>query len=373
MNGYELSRMLLFYGYTDMSDYLRNSPLNRHIYKKLLYVLPKHDLDVPIVELFNEVYYVCLRVGLDRNPGFDVAKRYFPPVEYILGNNLSASQLVFSLVWVMFQLKKPQTFNEECFMYQLSPYIERSDFYDDAKELLDSLQVNGISGPDSFHTMTCPAYEIPLRKKGDEKLGEKIKRVFSNVYEVEVFDEDDLSTEVDGWLYVTNGFLPETVEFLVRLYSKPEDQIRIIDCLCWASAHCTLKKHRKARFFLMELQDKIKMGKFPPAEKNTALQDDNCVSEKDGAHILVMGRDKYLQENPYEEVSTETAAEREQRLRDELNRQIELNQQFFNSLAAVGKAPVIVNQKIEIPNLKQFNNNPQQVLNQQLEDKKGEK
>ena len=35
-----LHRQLLFYGYDEVTDFLKNSPLNRHIYKKYLDLLP---------------------------------------------------------------------------------------------------------------------------------------------------------------------------------------------------------------------------------------------------------------------------------------------------------------------------------------------
>ena len=95
MNAPELHRKLLYCGYSDVTDHLRNSPLNRYLYKKLLMLMPMHDIDVPIVSIFNEVYYQCVRVRFDSKPGVDVAKRYFPEVEVGFNNNLGAAQLVF--------------------------------------------------------------------------------------------------------------------------------------------------------------------------------------------------------------------------------------------------------------------------------------
>lgn len=47
MNASELSRQLLFYGYDEVTDYLKNSPLNRYIYKKFLTLLPEYGITVP--------------------------------------------------------------------------------------------------------------------------------------------------------------------------------------------------------------------------------------------------------------------------------------------------------------------------------------
>lgn len=49
-----LHRQLLFYGYDEVTDFLKNSPLNRHIYMKYLDLLPERNIEVPMVRLFNE-------------------------------------------------------------------------------------------------------------------------------------------------------------------------------------------------------------------------------------------------------------------------------------------------------------------------------
>lgn len=69
MNASELSRQLLFYGYDEVTDYLKNSPLNRYIYKKFLTILPEYGITVPLVTMFNEIYYQCVRVNYDGMPG----------------------------------------------------------------------------------------------------------------------------------------------------------------------------------------------------------------------------------------------------------------------------------------------------------------
>ena len=45
MNASELNRQLLFYGYSEVTDYLKNSPLNRYIYKKFLTILPEYGIN----------------------------------------------------------------------------------------------------------------------------------------------------------------------------------------------------------------------------------------------------------------------------------------------------------------------------------------
>ena len=77
VNASELNRLLLFHGQNDVTDFLRNSPLNRFLYKKLLGVLSASGIAVPAVKLFNEIYYQCARVNYDGMPGVDVGRRYW--------------------------------------------------------------------------------------------------------------------------------------------------------------------------------------------------------------------------------------------------------------------------------------------------------
>lgn len=77
MNAAELNRLLLFHGQNDVTDFLRSSPLNRFLYKKLLGVLSASGIAVPAVKLFNDIYYQCARVNYDGMPGVDVGRRYW--------------------------------------------------------------------------------------------------------------------------------------------------------------------------------------------------------------------------------------------------------------------------------------------------------
>lgn len=61
-----LNRRLLYCGQSEMNDFLKDSPLNRFLYEKLLGVFSASGIDVPAVVLFNEIYYQCVRVNYDR-------------------------------------------------------------------------------------------------------------------------------------------------------------------------------------------------------------------------------------------------------------------------------------------------------------------
>ena len=75
MNASELNRKLLYRGYDDMADYLRNSPMNRTIYNLILEYGPE-KIESPMLSIFNEIYYQCVRINYDGQPGVELASRY---------------------------------------------------------------------------------------------------------------------------------------------------------------------------------------------------------------------------------------------------------------------------------------------------------
>lgn len=263
MTASELSRLLLFSGYSEVADFINDSPLNRYLYKKLLVLMPKHDIDVPIVSLFNEVYYQCVRARFDSNPGVDVGKRYFPEVEVRFHDNLPAAQLVFCLVWVLFQLKRELTFNEECFIEQLEPFIHNipsSIFREEADRLVEELKAIGAEAPDVFPTMTCPIDCLPTvvnRGERDRDVPNLVK-IFLNSdnHETNLREWKDYS---EAWKTVTEGFSHTTIERLVRLYNNPQDQCRLVKMIQDACTREDLLNHTR---YFAELTARIRTGRF---------------------------------------------------------------------------------------------------------------
>ena len=158
MNASELNRKLLYCGISDLTDYLRNSPLNRYLYKVMLLELPHRKIDIPVVSVFNEIYYQCVRVRYDGNPGQDVFKRYMDEEARWL-NSKQGAILVFDFVWVLFQLRSNLSFNEECFLEQLTPIIERSEYQGFAVQLLSDMKDEAMWLTDEFPTLSCPVDE----------------------------------------------------------------------------------------------------------------------------------------------------------------------------------------------------------------------
>jgi hypothetical protein len=312
-----------------VTDHLRNSPLNRYLYKKLLMLMPIHDIDMPIVSIFNEVYYQCVRVRFDSKPGVDVGKRYFPEVEARFNNCLPAAQLVFCLVWVLYQLKPKLTFNEECFIEQLEPYIHNkptSLFREEADRLEKELKSIGMIVSDEFSTMTCPIEELCVIKTTMDYRGPiAFKFLLSGLHPSERKFESLADDE--AWVEVTNNYSQSVIETLVELYSKPADKLVLLECIYRSCSNSSIETQNRVIPFIVELQDRIAWAKTADTFFRGGLQLDKD-NNKDNDLLLGMAREKFLQENPDFEDSVETAEEKVERLERECRRLKQQNEEF---------------------------------------------
>lgn len=254
MHPSELNRKLLFYGYGEVTDYLKNSPLNRFLYKKIVDILNDSGITVPPVTLFNEIYYQCVRVNYDGIPGADLGKRYLAEEEKWV-NSSEGALVVFCVVGVLLSLKRNITFQEECFLNGLAPYIRNCAFRGFAEELYRELRSSDINVPDSFPTMTCPVSEI---ETGFTLTKEQYKSFWG-------VDDPGYVTLEEAWHHfwavVTCDFSHSVIEQYVRLYSDPNDQLKFLSCI---GASLNSKTHSEQFLFLKDLSRRITTGCFEP-------------------------------------------------------------------------------------------------------------
>ncbi len=225
MNASELSRKLLYCGHNDLTDYLRNSPRNRYLYKLMLAELPKHFIDVPIQTLFSEIHYQCVRVRYDGNPGQDVKRRYITEEGRWL-NSGPAAELVFSIVWVFFQLRHPLSFNEECFFEQLCPLVDKSSFRQFAQDFKQGILEQGLGLIEEVAPMPCPVKDIPLMVAPDIAPVSKFKEFFFSTL---LPDDEDTEARVNPWRVITNNFSRSSVEAYISLYDNADDQMALLE------------------------------------------------------------------------------------------------------------------------------------------------
>lgn len=245
MTASELNRKLLFCGYSDLTDYLRNSPLNRYLYKMLLVIMKGRRIEVPITTMLSEIYYQCIRVRFDSKPGVDVSKRYLDEEAEWLGSK-EAAVLVFEIVWMLFQQRRKLSFHEECFVEQLKPVINEFDYQNHQNGMLADMREKDIRVPDEFVPMPCPVKEIPMvfARSYDGK------SFLSSLYERLFFTYGPNSIKRENmWRVVTDNFSHSLIEKYVNVYSKLEDQQALLDLIRYACPRWELSKHED--FFYM--------------------------------------------------------------------------------------------------------------------------
>lgn len=240
-----------------MVDYLKNSQVNRFIYKQMLVLLPDHQIEIPLLTLLNEIYYQCVRVQYDGTPGEDISRRYLDEEEAWLGPDSGhANILVFCYVYVLVSRKAHPSFEEECFLKRLFPLIDGCEFISAATELMQFMKDNGISSPYKFKARPCPLKEIPMRidleYRTSMTVGEKLRKTLSMPVESSPID-------FNPWRKVTDNFSPKAIVFYVRLYNKREDQMRLVERIELA---CTKAEHKSREEFFTKLRMSIRSGGY---------------------------------------------------------------------------------------------------------------
>lgn len=267
MTASELQRKLLFYGYSEATDFLKNSPLNRYLYKQFLNILPKYGIDIPMVQLFNEIYYQCVRVNYDGTPGVDITQRYIAEEAEWL-NSQSATDLVFSVVWTLLRLKRNQTFQEECFVAQITPYIYGCELNETARSLYTELRYMGLDIPDSFPTLTCPLDGIPKFEVVQERTRSLDDMINASVEKKLNLENQffELQEHMQAWRTATSNYSHSVIESYVRLYSSAEDQLELIDRI-----QRTLPNEKNISLdeFIRRLESRIMTGNFDPEDSFT--------------------------------------------------------------------------------------------------------
>lgn len=276
MNAFELHRKLLYNGYSDVADYLKNSPVNRFIYKNLLGATQRWHLDNSIIELFNEIYYQCVRIQYDPHPGVDIEKRYLKAEELWLGSH-EATMLVFEIVWVLLLRKRKQSFHDECFLEQAIPLLQEAPFGVIVEDMMFYMASEGIITPNEFEAMPCPISEIPLNPMPDFErrfsITEKIKLLFGNGIDV----SDRI---IYPWSMITDSYSANLIESYLRLYTTKEDQKELLLRIDKECPFSHLDDY-KAKFD--KLRVSIENGNYLPQTESadTPVVKDNPATEED--------------------------------------------------------------------------------------------
>lgn len=393
MNASELSRHLLFYGYEDVADHLKQSPLNRHLYKVFIDILPKSQIKVPILTLFNEIYYLCARVNFDGNPGLDIEQRYLAEEEKILQSK-EATDLVFNIVFGLLSDKSRFTFEEACFLRALAPHLQGSDYEKLALTIPQDLKYQNISIPEVYPTLTCPIIGLSRFLRNEDDRGLMWALINAGEKESEAFAKQlrKVNEFCDSWASVTGNYSHVVIEKLLCLYEKPEDQLsllRIID------ASCTEYGSLKLSYYFTQLEKRIRKGNFEPEVIPSLEPLDYYYKEENEKILCCEEHVEQLILHP-SEVITEPVeysfklAEMVDYVKKKfsfagateftkmcygliIKNNKAIDEETAELLDGIDEAILqrdARQQVFNMPNIQQFNNNPQQVINQTKEEGK---
>lgn len=191
----------------ELDDFLLLLPsatLNKCIYDVLLEIREPapdsnrpHRLKVPALQIFNEAYYQCTKLHIDKHPEEDIYTNYFVDARENLGCTIAA-EVVFSIIFVLLSSMKNRTVKTENFAQiireRLSP---KSAYFGLFMPIAEHFQSDGVSFSLSF---------IPTP--------------------IDVRKPDKLS-----WKSITHNFDPQLVAEAVLLANNEDGQHAILDTI----------------------------------------------------------------------------------------------------------------------------------------------
>ena len=314
MTASELDRKLLYYGYSDVTEFLRNSPLNRYIYKQMLILKEQDCIRTPMVTLFNEIYYQCVRADFDINPGENLSSRYIRESEQWL-NSKPAATLVFLFVWLMFKRKRTLTFNEECFLEHLTPLVLSSDSRQRAEEMLWTMEENDIKVPDRFAPMIYPAVGIPTQAPNEAS---PLMQSFSDAM-ARILADDETPPSNNAWMDLTDNYSYPLIEKYVKLYPDTSNRLYVLDRIEESVPKRLRKKHQD---FFKGLRIHIETGQVV----YKSLSDEEIGKNTDWYDVTSFGVSESL--NPYTN-ELQNLADQYKQERDEAKRQCEDQKNYY--------------------------------------------
>lgn len=262
----ELRRIMLFNGYSDVTDYLKNSPINRWIYKELLTLLPAEGIEVPVVKIFREIYYQLVSIPLDKHPGVDIGKRYLYECTAWL-SSASAANLVFCLVEALLKRKEELSFTEEVFLEQLHPLIAGSKFKSVGKGLIDYMESVGIFTPGVIEPMPINVFDIPYEyctpRQVEHSFLESIKMALG--FKVRKSEETG-----NAWMVITDNFSFDRIEWYIKQYKTAMEQESLLDLM---QESCTESDLIHYAITIQDLRRLIQHGMYDPVAFRAAVGD----------------------------------------------------------------------------------------------------
>ncbi len=229
--GYYLHRKLLYRGSNDMRDYLLSGQVNRFIYRNLL-LLQDRMMYPSFTNIFNDIYYLCIRIQNDPKAGEDVLQRYFNEEEEWL-NSKEVSMAVICIVWALIKSKQNPSNGDIHFLEAITPLIKSSIYMPVAEKLIWYLNDEGLTAPNVFRVYPTPLDEITI----------------------------DEEYEAASWCTVTDNFTAELIEYYLTLYTTIDEQLELYNRITKA---CTGEEWKSKSTYFRQLKKSIEQGEYLP-------------------------------------------------------------------------------------------------------------
>lgn len=242
----ELHRKLLYKGHSELSAFLEESPLNYLLYQFLRDVKPYHQINMSMVAIFNEVYYICIRASRDLTPGDNVYERYITEEKVWTGSS-KTTDLIFCLVYMVLSVQKELSYTLECFRTVIAACFNESSIWEDSERYLEILKAESRYFVSDFTPQPVPVSEIPSYT---EPQAQTI---------IETIMQDN--SQQNPWRILTNDYAQTYILDILRCYHSTEDQRVLLERIKESSQ---ASERMMMEGFYEETVELINMGEYLP-------------------------------------------------------------------------------------------------------------
>lgn len=211
MKASELHRKLFFKGHSELSTFLEDSPINYHLYQFMHDVKSRYQVNGSMADILNEVYFVCIRANRDFTPGNNISERYIAEEKAWTGSSLT-TELIFSLVYLVCKLQNQLSYRMECFVKSITDFTTNCIFHHELKMFIEKMKTQGnVHYETDFTPQPVPVNELPEYQENSTPT--IIDRIMW-----------EQSQSVNPWRVVTNEYSQTTILDFLRCYHTKEEQ-----------------------------------------------------------------------------------------------------------------------------------------------------
>lgn len=251
MNASELHRKLLYKGHSVLSAFFEENPLNNLLYQFLREVKPRHQVNMSMVTIFNEVYFNCIRASRDLTPGDNMFERYIAE-EKIWTSSSLATDLIFCMVYMVLSVQKERSYPLECFRTVISSCVQNTSFWEETESYIKKLKAESGEFVSDFTPQPVAVNEIPSYTEPQaQTIIESIMHNYS---------------QQNPWRILTNDYAQTYILDFLRCYHSPDDQRVLLERIKESSQSA---ERMMMEGFYEETLELIDMGEFLPRKFET--------------------------------------------------------------------------------------------------------